>query len=57
MLQENCIELFLLKGLSALRLSFLYDGTYESALKVPNKELFINNEYKKYGNVKVKSVE
>ena len=57
MLQENCIELFLLKGLSALRLSFLYDGTHESASKVPDKELFVNNEYKKYGDVKVKSAE
>ena len=43
---SRCRELYKLKGLDAVRLSYLYDGNKKKDLKVPPMSLFLDNHYK-----------
>ena len=36
------------KGVYALRMSYLYDGTEKSTLRIPPVSIFTHNEYKQY---------
>ena len=45
-LVTKCSELAYLKGVHALRISYLYDGSPNQDLKMPDLSVFINNNYK-----------
>ena len=45
---RKCSEAYQLKGVDAVRLSYLYDGDKKKELKVPPMSLFTDNHYKKY---------
>ena len=47
-LVKKCSELAQVKGVEALRLGYLYDGTRLSEIKIPPLEIFVDNECKKY---------
>lgn len=38
----------MLKGVDAVRMSYLYDGDKKKQLKIPPMTLFTDNHYKKY---------
>ena len=45
-LTEKCADVAKLKGVEALRMSYLYDGTPNT--KIPPLDIFVENNYKKY---------
>ena len=45
---RKCGELYGLRGLDAVRLSYLYDGDKKKELKVPPMSLFTDSHYKQY---------
>ena len=47
-LVKKCSETVLLKGIEALRLSYLYDGSTKEDLKIPPLEIYVENQYKKF---------
>jgi hypothetical protein len=47
-LVNKCSSMSQLKGVGALRLSYMYDGSDENKLKIPPIEIFIEKKYKKY---------
>ena len=46
-LVKACTEIVHLKGIEALRLSYLYDGSKKEELKLPPQEIYVENQYKK----------
>jgi hypothetical protein len=50
-LTSMCSNLHQLKGLEALKISYLYDGRSKSSLKLPPMELFTQNKYKKFKTI------
>lgn len=46
---EKCVKLLNIKGIDALRLSYLFNGDYEN-LKIPSNDIYTENYYKKYQN-------
>lgn len=45
---ESAINVCDLKGVNALRMSYLYGGGKAKTTKVPPLEIFVNNNYKNY---------
>ena len=45
---RKCAEVYKLKGLDAVRLTYLFDGDKKKDLKVPPLSLFTDNHYKQY---------
>ena len=49
-LLQKCTEIVLQKGIKALRISYLYDGSNKANLETPPIDIFVNNQAKKYAN-------
>ena len=47
-LLQDCVMQTQLKGVNALKLSYLYDGSDTSNRPLPPIELFIKNDYKQF---------
>lgn len=47
-LVNRCSDLARLKGIEALRMSYLFDGAAAADLAIPPLEIYVQNYYKKY---------
>jgi len=43
---KECANILQLRGIEALRMSYLYDGTNTIVHKIPDKKIFVSNHYK-----------
>ena len=60
-LSKKCHSIAQLKGIEALRMSYLFDGEEDSfeKLEIPPIEIFVENHYKKYdiGDISIKKLD